>query len=380
MTPEWAAARNLLAIRLDSLGDVLMTTPALSAIKRHRPDIRLSLLTSPSGAEAAHHVREIDRCLVHSAAWMKPAVGREPAAATRHLVEQLAVEGFDAAIVFTTCTQSALPAAMLCHLAGIPLRLAHCRENPYALLTHWVPDHEVCHRGMRHEVQRQLDLVRTVGFDTTNERLRLRYKAADARRMRELFAAAGGDADLPYIVVHPGATAPSRRYPADRFGRAADALARATGCQIVYTGSEEEQHLIDEAAARMRQIPITLAGQLSLGELAALLAGAQALVCNNTGPAHVAAALGTPVVVLYALTNPQHTPWLTPARVLSHEVPCRDCLKSICPQGHHACLLGIEPDEVVQAVLDLLGTPLAVPRHPSMPPAIPSWVPSPLSP
>jgi lipopolysaccharide heptosyltransferase II len=361
MKPEWLAARHILAVRLDSLGDVLMTTPALSAIKRGREDIRLCLLTSPSGAEAAQHVGDIDRCLVHTAAWMKPDPGLEPTKATRALIEQLADEAFDAAVIFTTCTQSALPAAMVCYLAGIPLRLAHCRENPYALLTDWVPDGEVCASGMRHEVLRQLDLVRSVGFDTGDDRLRMSLDVNHARRMRETFTAAGGLPDEPYIVVHPGATAPSRRYPADRFGQVADALVEATGCQIVYTGSDSEQSLIAEAADRMSRPSISLAGQLSLGQLAALIAGAQALVCNNTGPAHVAASLGTPVVVLYALTNPQHTPWHSTSRVLFHDVPCRGCLKSICPEGHHACLLGVEPAQVVDAVLEVLGTPIATP-------------------
>lgn len=360
-TPAWAAARHILAIRLDSLGDVLMTTPALAAIKGRHPDIRLTLLTSASGAEAARHVQAIDRCLVHAVAWMKPDPGPQPAEATRALVRQLAEQAFDAAIIFTTCTQSALPAAMLCLLAGIPLRLAHCRENPYALLTDWVPDHEVCQHGMRHEVQRQLDLVRAVGYHAADERLRMGLQASDAAQMRALFAAAGGDPDRPYVVVHPGATAASRRYPAERFGRVAEAVAQATGHQIVFTGSAEERPLVEEAAARMRRpTPIRLTGRLTLGQFAALIAHARALVCNNTGPAHVAAALGTPVVVLYALTNPQHTPWRAPAsRVLSHDVPCRHCLKSTCPQGHHTCLLGIGTEEVARAVLDVMRTPAA---------------------
>lgn len=357
-TPAWAEARHILAIRLDNLGDVLMTTPALAAIRQRHQDIRLTLLASASGAEAARHVPGIDRCLVHAAAWMKPDPGPHPDEATRALVRRLAEEAFDAAVIFTTCTQSALPAAMVCLLAGIPLRLAHCRENPYALLTDWVPDQDVCQRGMRHEVRRQLDLVRSVGFETPDDRLRMSFQAGDTARMRALFAAAGGDPDRPYVVVHPGATAASRRYPAERFGRVADALARATGHQIVFTGSHAEAPLIDEAAAQMRhQTPVRLTGQLSLGQFAALVGHARALLCNNTGPAHVAAALGTPVVVLYALTNPQHTPWRTPSRVLSHDVPCRHCLKSVCPQGHHACLLGIGPGEVVQAVLDVMDTP-----------------------
>ena len=364
MKTDWALARNVLAVRLDSLGDVLMTTPALCAVKRRRDDMRITMLTSPAGVEAARHVREIDRCLVHAAAWMKHPDSQHSARGTQELVQQLASGRFDAAIVFTTCTQSALPAAQVCYLAGIPLRLAHCRENPYALLTDWVPDNEVCSTGMRHEVQRQLDLVRSVGYDTHDEGLHMRFDAKDGWRMQRIFEEAGGSLDKPYIVVHPGASAPSRRYPPERFGTAADALTDATGCQIVFTGSADELPLVAQVTACMRRPSITLAGRLNLGQLAALIASAQTLLCNNTGPAHVAAAVGTPVVVLYALTNPQHTPWRVNSRVLSHDVPCRHCLKSVCPQGHHACLRGIATNDVVSAVIDILKPPAAAARPP----------------
>jgi hypothetical protein len=93
----------------------------------------------------------------------------------------------------------------------------------------------------------------------------------------------------------------------------------------------------------------------ALTELAALIALMPVLVANNIGPAHIAAAVGTPVVDLYALTNPQHRPWSVPSRVLPHDVSCRNCYKSICPQGHHDCLRLVPPDAVYQAALDLLG-------------------------
>ena len=78
------------------------------------------------------------------------------------------------------------------------------------------------------------------------------------------------------------------------------------------------------------------------------------LIANNSGPAHLAAAVGTPVLSLYALTNLQHAPWRVPGRVLSRDVPCRGCLKSVCPQGHHRCLRGVAPETVVRAALDLM--------------------------
>lgn len=362
MTQPWADARNILAVRLDSLGDVLMTSPALAAVKHSVPGVRVTLLTSGAGAEAARLLGLVDETLTYAAPWVAHGGPAGSAQLDRVLIRRLAAGRFDAAIIFTVCTQSALPAALLCRLADIPLRLAHARENPYDLLTDWVPDADVCATGMRHEVQRQMDLVRQVGYETEDCRLRLHYAPQDARRMREIFAAAGGRVDVPYLVVHPGANAPSRRYPAQRYGQVADALGVHTGCQIVFTGSLAEASLVAQAVSLMRRPVVCLAGHLALGELAALIAGAEVLLCNNTGPAHMAAALGTPVVVLYALTNPQHTPWRVRTRVLSHDVPCRNCLKSTCPQGHHDCLQRIEAHTVVEAVLDLMDdTPAAVP-------------------
>jgi lipopolysaccharide heptosyltransferase II len=259
---------------------------------------------------------------------------------------------------------------MLCRLAGIPLRLAPARENPYDLLTDWVPDTEVCATGMRHEVERQLALVRAVGFHADDEHLQFRYRVAEVLAMRRKFEQAGGDLRRPYVVVHPGASAASRRWPAERFGQAAEAIAAATGCQVLFIGGVDEAALVAQARAAMRAPSLSLAGQLALGELAALIAGAQVTLCNNSGPAHIAAAVGAPVVVLYALTNPQHTPWKGPSRVLNRDVPCRHCLKSACPETHHACLKGVQPGEVSAAALDIIHAPPGVPLH-RMPAAAP---------
>ena len=351
---RWRDARNVLVVRLDNLGDVLMTTPAITAIRQSAPDMRVTLLGSRAGAAAAGHVPAIDEVITYDAPWVKGCAGSEDV--DRRLLANLRRHEFDAAVIFTVCTQSALPAAVMMRLAGIPLRLAHSRENPYDLLTDWVPDGDVCEDGMRHEVARQLDLVRSVGFRVANESLVFHPLAGDVPNMRRKFAAAGGDLAQPYIVVHPGATAASRRYPAERFGMAADLVARESGCQIVFSGGRDEHALVAAARRHMQQPALSMAGELTLGELAALIAGAQVTVCNNSGPAHISAALGTPVVVLYALTNPQHTPWNVKARVLNHDVPCRNCLKSSCPQLHHDCLLKVEPEQVAAAALELIHT------------------------
>jgi ADP-heptose:LPS heptosyltransferase len=252
--------------------------------------------------------------------------------------------------VFTVYSQSCLPAALLCLLAGIPRRLAHCRENPYLLLTDWVPESEP-ERQVRHEVLRQVELVATVGARCADRRPSLRVPADALERVDRLLGARSLGRD-GWIAIHPGASAPSRRYAPERFAAVADGLA-AAGVRAVFVGGEDERPLVDGIRAAMRAPSHSVAGETDLPALAALLARAPLLLANNSGPAHIEAAVGTPVVSLYALTNPQHTPWGVPHRVRNGAVPCACCYKSTCPMGHHDCLR-IPPDEVVRAALELL--------------------------
>jgi lipopolysaccharide heptosyltransferase II len=359
---DWERARRILCVRLDALGDVLMCTPAMRALRDAVPGRSLTLLTSPAGAAALPFIPELDDAIVHAAPWVKMAApaAREDLLA---LAATLAARRFDAALVFTTYTQSALPAALLCWLAGIPLRLAYCRENPYHLLTDWVAEPEP-QLMVRHEVQRQLDLVRRAGAPRPAPAqlgLSFALRAADIAAVRARLLRLGIDADRPWLLLHPGASAASRRYPAGHWARAVGLLVQRTGLPVVLTSSAGEIALAEEIRSACGVTAHSLAGQLGLGELGAALHLAAVALTNNSGPAHVAAAVGTPVVVPYALTNPQHTPWRVRSRVLVHEVSCRFCFKSVCPAGHHACLAGVAPERVADAVLELLAPVRNVP-------------------
>jgi len=348
----WGAdVRRILCIRLDNLGDVLMTTPALHALKHVYPGRHLTLLASRSGAQAARFIDDIDDVIEYDAPWVKHDKPMD-ASGDLAMCERLASLGFDAAVIFTVYSQNPLPAAMFCHLAKIPLRLAHCRENPYGLLTDWVAEREP-QEGTRHEVERQLALVGSVGATHADTRMRFALRAEDEASLARKLDERGIDLDAPFFVMHPGATAASRRYPPERFAQAARVLAERTGWPVLVTGSASEAPLCDIVSAGDTRV-VSLAGALGLGELAALIAHARVLVSNNSGPVHIASALDAPVVDLYALTNPQHMPWQTPHRVLYRDVPCRWCYRSVCPEGHHACLLGVSVDEVVDAALSLL--------------------------
>ncbi len=351
MTTAWDRVKNLLCIRLDAMGDVLMTTPAIRALKR--TDRHITLLTSEAGAAVAALVPEVDRVIPYDPPWMKATATRLDAQPELAMVDNLRSGKFDAAVIFTVFSQNPLPAAFLCYLADIPLRLAHCHENPYQLLTNWVLDPEPSN-GIRHEVRRQLDLVASVGCQVNDQRLSLQVPDRHFTKVRTLLTALELDINQPWVVIHPGATAMSRRYAATGFAEVARRLVRDANCQVVFTGTETERELVESIRSTMDASSYSLVGCLELADLAALLAIAPLLIANNTGPVHMAAAMGTPVVDLYALTNPQHTPWEVPHRVLFHNVPCKFCYKSICPEGHHHCLQLVTPETIVQAACELL--------------------------
>lgn len=350
---DWTGARRVLCVRLDALGDVLMTTPALGALKASGEGRRLTLLTSAAGAAIAPLLPMIDETIVYEAPWMKATTLRENGGFDRAMIERLRSERFDAAVIFTVYSQNPLPAALFCQLADIPRRLAHARENPYQLLTHWMAEPEP-QQFVRHEVQRQLDLVAAIGARVNDPRLVVRVRPDVLEGMLDRLLASGLDLNRPWIVIHPGASAPSRRYPADHFATAARSLSFDYDHQLVFTGSQQERPLIETIVGEAGIRALSLAGRTNLEELAALLKLAPLLICNNTGPVHLAAAVGTPVVDLYALTNMQHAPWQVPHELLFHDVPCKNCYKSVCPEEHHNCLRLVPPGSVVAAALRLI--------------------------
>ncbi len=358
----WVDAERVLVVRLDALGDVLMTTPAIRALRQSGPTGRsVTLLTSPSGAAVARLIPEIDATIVYESPWMKATAPRADGALDRAFIDQLRAQRFDAAVICTVYSQNPLPAALLCYLADIPLRLAHCRENPYQLLTNRVPEIEP-ETTIRHEAQRQLDLVATIGATTTDARLSLRVPDAARVSIRAQLAELGITGPA-WAVVHPGATAPSRRYPPGQFAEAAHLLVQA-GFRLIFTGDASEVGLVEAIRTEVGGITHSLADQLTLAEFAALVEAAPVLISNNTGPVHIASAVGTPVVDLYALTNLQHTPWLVPHRVLFHDVPCKLCYQSICPMGHHDCLRLVPPSSIAEATIELARAGRAAPVPP----------------
>lgn len=365
---SWQRVRRLLAVRLDNLGDVLVTTPAIHAVKCAIPEAAITLLASPVGAQAGRLNHDIADVLVYEAPWVDPWQ-RLPHDPARELavVERIAAARFDAAIIFTSFRQSPLPAAYLCYLAGIPLRLAASIDAAGSLLTsrHRHPER------LMHEVERGLDLVGAVGIPPADRRLVIDLPdeaRRHARRLRlALTGAPGRDPGRPLVVVHPGCSMPARAYPPERYAGAIGALVDEVDATVVMTGVEGERPLIERIARDLapaaRARTHDRSGAPAFADLCALIEAADLVVTNNTGPMHVAGAMGTPVIALFALTNPpeQWGPWQVPHRILNRDVPCRICYSRICPYDQE-CLRPVTPGEVVAAAREL-GIGCAPGRH-----------------
>lgn len=353
----WRDARRILVVRLDNLGDVLVTTPAIHAIKTALPSAQITLLASPAGAQAGRLNGDIDEVIVHDAPWIDPW-GALPhdSARERGLIERLRAGRFDAAVVFTSFRQSSLPAAYACYLADIPLRLAASIDGSGSLLTtrHKHPDR------LMHEVERGLGLVNGVGILPSERRLVLDIPEAARRNAQKRREHIEGASDGPLVVVHPGCSMPARTYPAERYAEAVVELTRSLDAKVVLTGSSSERELVHGIAAALppdvRSRVHEASGTLAFDELCALIESADLVVTNNTGPMHIAAATATPVIVLFALTNPveQWGPWQTSHRILNHDIPCRMCYRRICPYNQE-CISSVSAQEVLAAARDLLG-------------------------
>ncbi|CCH51723.1 glycosyl transferase family 9 [Fibrisoma limi BUZ 3] len=351
---------RILCVRPDNFGDVLMTTPAFRALKETYPNCHLTLLTSPVGAAVAGMIPEIDDVITVDVPWVRSEQTDHDPANVVTMAEELRQQRFDAAILFTVQSQNPLPAAMLCYLAGIPRVLGYCRENPYRLITDWIPDPEVL-VATRHEVNRQLDLVAAIGCYTNDTHLSLQIPAEAHEKAIDLLKETGVSPNRPWLILHPGVSEEKRRYPADCYVKAANRLADIHDYQIILTGSASEWAYVDGICQQIGPDAFNLAGMMDLATLAALIAEAPVLIANNTGPVHLAAAIGTPVVVLYAKTNPQHTPWQVPGRVLYFDVP--EALRSknvLLQQFPEPAEPVASPEAIVRAVRELAPQPVNV--------------------
>lgn len=361
MKQGWQNCKNLLVVRPDNLGDLLMSTPAIHALKKTF-GCTITVLTSSAAGSIAAFIDDIDDVIVADVPWVKSDKRPDPAQ-WNELTDLLRKRQFDGAVIFTVFSQNPMPSILLTWLAGIPRRLAFCRENPYHLLTEWVPEQEP-YVLIRHQVERDLHLVAAIGARCSEHHLRLQVPNNAYSGIHKKLAVEGIDPARPWIMVHPGASERKREFPAPRLKMIIRKLINDLGLQVILTGTDKDRQLTLQLCESVAEEKCrSVAGKFSIAEFMALIDIAPLALSVNTGTVHLAAALNTPVVVLYANTNPQHTPWKVPNEVFMF--PVEEGLRSknevlrFVTQEIMGTTDFPDADAVVSAVRRLLRTDLA---------------------
>ena len=322
------------------VGDAVMTVPALRELRRLFPDAHLTLATRSWAQELFAEADFIDELLVYDRRGLGSVLAQ---------VREWKNRKFDLAVLF----QNAFEAALIPALARVPLRVGYATEKRSFLLTHILrlPDW----RSSRHEVFYYLNIVAALErLIKGGERIPDEYepeaqlKVSEPRRASALdfLTHYGVKSERKLIALCPGSiNSRAKRWPAESFAALADLLIDRKA-QVVLIGSAEELEVSHEVARRMRHDPIMLTGNTTLSQVIEVLAIVDLLITNDTGPAHIAAALGRPTLVIFGPTNPLTTrPFSSSAEIVQQAPECAPCMLRDCPIDHR-CMTAISPAEV----------------------------------
>jgi heptosyltransferase-2 len=318
------------------VGDSILALPAIMSLRDNYPGAEVWVASRdwvrdlfPAGREIAGSIALPDRADLGT---LKRA-GRA-----------LRDGGFDAGLLLTNSFSSAL----LFTLAKIPERWGYASDGRAPLLTKRVPRGEA--GPVVHQVHEYLRLISGLGLKPRPPRIKLTLSAAEARAARQRLRGLGVAAGRRLVVIDPGASyGPAKRWLPERFAATADRLRARSKAEILLVGSAGEVALAERVAAGMKTSPHVLTGRTTLRELLGLLGQAALVLTNDSGPMHMANALGIPVVAVFGPTDPRRTgPVQPPSVVLKKDAPCWPCLYRACPYDHR-CMSAIAVDEAVEA-------------------------------
>ena len=346
-----AEPRSVLLIRPDHLGDMLFATPSFRLLREALPHARITLLAGPWSQAVVAGNPDLDELLI----CRFPGFERQPkrsAAAPYRLLRATARElagRFDAALVLRF---DHWWGAWLAAAAGIPRRIGYDRPETRPFLTDALP-----YRSEWHEVEQNAALVAALAPAAAGRAGPLRFAISEAARAWAAdWLLAGGAADgRPLVAIHPGAGAAVKQWPAAAWTEVAARLTTDLNARILLTGGESERPITTAIAGALPEPPLDASGQTNLDQLAALLERCTLALGSDSGPLHLAVAVGTPTVHLYGpVSAAKFGPWGDPSRhvVLKTNWPCAPCNRLDWPAAEltqHACMATIVPDDVVRA-------------------------------
>jgi len=330
------------------VGDAVMTIPALRQLRRLFPEAHITLATRAWAEGLFADCDFLDDLQVHEGSGLRSVVQQ---------VRQWRKRNFDLAVLLPNSLETALVAS----LARVPLRIGYATDGRQALLTHPLALPEW--RDSKHEVFYYLKIIAELEWLLKHEQTFLdtqpdgSLEVSEARKShaRDFLRERGvGDGKL-LVALCPGSiNSRAKRWPAERYAALADRLIDELGAQVLLVGSNAEAEVSLAVSRQMHNRPLTLTGQTDLAELVATLSQVDLLVTNDTGPAHIASALGRPTLVIFGPTNPLTTRPFSPFGEIVREPPdCAPCMLRDCPIDHR-CMTAITPADVFERARTLL--------------------------
>ncbi len=341
---------KILIVKLSAIGDVIHTLPALNAIRRKWPDAHITWLVEEAAADLLIGHPALDRVLVcRRKRWIRRIrAGRvaHSLGEIRRFVKRLRAVDYDLVLDFQALLKSALWVA----LARAPRKVGFDRglehmEQSYRVLTERVPPPSM----EVHALRRGMMLLQAIGIPADRVEYRIPVTGMHRRQAAELLKSRGAGKRPHLVAVNPVAKWETKLWPAAAFAATADRLITDRGVDLVFTGGPEDRQAVEDILRGMKRRAVNLAGETSLLSLAALYERADIVISTDTGPMHLAAAVGTPVVALFGPTAPWRTgPYGPGHQAVRTAVACSPCFKRSCPDP--VCMTRIAPDRVLAAV------------------------------
>ena len=340
------AVKNILLIRLSSLGDIVLTSPAIRAVRQHFPQAHISMLVAKQSADLLTENPHLDEVIPFDR-----KAGNKDTGEMRRITCLLRERRFDLAIDF----QRKFRTSLLAYLSGARCRVGYHQPNG-ALCTVRVPDlNTKAIRAGRissaHAIDRYFDLLRPIGIEAADRTLEMFISKADRAFAHEMIATKGIEADRPKVGLFPGAGWKLREWMPDRFAAIGDRITKQFDAQVLLFGGPHESELVQQVGDLMTTEAISLAGDLRIRQLAALIEGCDLFVTNDTGPMHVATAMHTPTVALFGPGDHIRFQPLDPIHTtIRHHVPCNPCKQFTNKCKNNICMKLITVDEVWETV------------------------------
>lgn len=334
------AVQQILLIRTAYIGDVIMTLPMLKPLKALFPRASITMLTSQGASQLLWHNPYIKDILVYDPFWFYPA---SPLDYLRFW-GKLRQRRFDLVIEARADIRDIL---LLALPARSQLKLSYAVGGGASILSHVAP-----YEHLKHKVEYHLDLARFLGCNTNDADWNIYLTEHEQRQTDQLLCAHGVHA--PFMCVHPGGRLPLKRWPLQRYADLCDRIMDCYNIPVVLLAAKPEMDITEEISRRMRHHPVSLAGKTDLRQLSGVILKSSFMVCNDSAPMHIAAALKKPVIAVFGPSNSFETgPWGKGHRVVEKKFSCRySCDESQCHNpSFHACMEAIPVDDVFDAVV-----------------------------